>query len=266
MEKITSVQNLSIKRIARLRTKKTREAKGITLVEGIREVRQALSANLTFVCVYICREGVYACDENLIKDLQAQSIQVIDCSCVVFDKMSYGDRKEGIIALVRTPHKSLEQIVLPENPLVMVIERVEKPGNLGALLRTADGAGVNAVLVCDEMTDLYNPNIIRSSLGAVFTVPVVTCTNQQALLFLQQNQCHIFAAIVQAQDVFFTKDMSMGTAIVLGSEQKGLSEFWQQNAHTPVLIPMKGRLDSLNVSVAGAILLYEALRQRSQKG
>lgn len=263
MERIVSIQNAGIKRIARLRTKKTREAKGLTLVEGVREVWQALAANLRFLSVYICYEGIYHCDEKLIDVLEAKGIKVFDCSCVVFDKMSYGDRKEGVIALVEPPQWSLAQLTLPQHPLIIVMERVEKPGNLGAILRTADGAGVDAVFVCDELTDIYNPNVVRSSLGAVFTVPIVTCSNQEALVFLQQKNINIFAAVVQAKEFFFLKDLTKATAIVLGSEQDGLSEFWRRHSNEHVRIPMKGQIDSLNVSVAGAVMLYEAVRQRT---
>ncbi len=263
MEKITSVQNPGIKRVARLRTKKTREAKGLTLVEGIREVEQALHAGLRFSCVYICCDGVYHCPASLISELEAKHVKVFDCGCAVFDKMAYGDRKEGVVALVDQPVWTLDTLKLSASALVVVMERVEKPGNLGAVLRTADGAGVEAVLVCDELTDVYNPNVVRSSLGAAFTVPTVTCTNKEAVEFLKAKGIRTFAAVVQAEEFYFKKDLSGPVAIVLGSEQDGLSEFWRRHADENVRIPMMGKVDSLNVSVAGAIMLYEAARQRA---
>lgn len=263
MEKIISVQNPGIKRVARLRTKKTREAKGLTLVEGFREVRQALHAGLRFSCVYICREGVYHCSDEFIAELEAKNVKLFDCGCAVFDKMSYGDRKEGVMALVEQPVWTLETLKLSPKALVVVMERVEKPGNLGAVLRTADGAGVEAVLVCDELTDVYNPNVVRSSLGAAFTVPTVTCTNKEAVEFLRSKGIRTCAAVVQAEEYYFKKDLTGPVAIVLGSEQDGLSEFWRRHADENVRIPMIGKVDSLNVSVAGAIMLYEVVRQRS---
>jgi TrmH family RNA methyltransferase len=263
MERIASVQNSGIKRVVRLRTKKTREARGLTIVEGVREVRQALSAGLRFAGVYICREGVYHCPDDLIAAMEARKVRVFDAACGVYDKMSYGDRKEGVLALVECPERSLASLTLPEDPLVVVMERVEKPGNLGAILRTCDGAGVSALIVCDELTDVYNPNVVRASLGAAFTVPSVTCTNKEALEFLRSRGVRIAAAVVQAEGDYFTKDLSGPCAIVVGSEQEGLSDFWCRNADAQVRIPMLGKVDSLNVSVSAAVMIYESVRQRT---
>ncbi len=262
MERITSLQNSGIKRVVRLRTKKTREAKGLTIVEGVREVRQALNAGGRFAGVYVCREGVYHCPEDLILELESRHIRVFDSVGSVFGKMCYGDRKEGVLALVEQPEHRLDGLKLSLNPLVVVMERVEKPGNLGAVLRTCDGAGVDALLVCDEQTDVYNPNVVRSSLGAVFTVPTITCSSKEAFAFLQARGIRSYAAIVQSHDYYFKKDMSGACAIVLGSEQEGLSDFWRRNADEKVRIPMQGKVDSLNVSVSAAVMIYEALRQR----
>ncbi|MBF0594734.1 MAG: RNA methyltransferase [Candidatus Omnitrophica bacterium] len=262
MEKITSLQNSGIKRVVRLRTKKTREAKGLTLVEGIREVRQALKAGLRFAGVYVCREGTYHCPDDLIAELEARQIRVFDCVCSVYGKMAYGDRKEGVLALVDQPDHTLAGLKLSEKPLIVVMERVEKPGNLGAVLRTCDGAGVEALLVCDELTDIYNPNVVRSSLGAAFTVPTVMCSSREALEFLRARGVCTVAAVVQASEEYFKKDLAASCAIVLGSEQDGLSDFWLRNADVQVRIPMKGSMDSLNVSVSAAIMVYEAVRQR----
>lgn len=263
MEKITSLQNSGIKRVVRLRTKKAREAKGLTIVEGVREVRQALKANLRFAGVYICREGVYHCPDDLVADLEARNIRVFDSVCSVYSKMAYGDRKEGVLALVEKPQHSLGGLKLSEKPLIVVMERVEKPGNLGAVLRTCDGAGVEALLVCDELTDIYNPNVVRSSLGAAFTVPTVMCSSRGALEFLRAKGIRIFAAAVQASEEYFRKALSGPCAIVLGSEQDGLSDFWLRSADEKARIPMKGSIDSLNVSVSAAVMIYEAVRQRT---
>jgi len=263
MEKITSLQNSGIKRVVRLRTKKTREAKGLTIVEGVREVRQALNAGLRFTGVYICREGVYHCPEDLVAEMEVKQLRIFDTVCSVYDKMCYGDRKEGVLALVEQPSYTLENLEFSAAPLVVVMERVEKPGNLGAILRTCDGAGVEALIVCDELTDVYNPNVVRSSLGAVFTVPAVTCTNKEAVDFLRSKGIRIFAAVVQAEGGYYKKDMTGSCAIVVGSEQDGLSDFWRRNADEQVRIPMLGKVDSLNVSVSAAVMIYEAVRQRA---
>ncbi len=263
VERITSAQNAGIKRVARLRTRKSRDARGLTIVEGVREVRQALRAGLKLHMAYICREGTYHCPDDLLAELDAARIKIIDASCVVYDKIAYGDRTEGVLALVEQPVRTLPDLKLSARPFIVVMESVEKPGNLGAVLRTCDGAGVEALLVCDERTDPYNPNIVRASLGAAFTVPMVTCTGKEAFDFLSVRQIPSFAAVVQATENYFEKDMRGACAIVLGSEQEGLSDFWRRSATEKVRIPMSGKVDSLNVSVSAAIMIYEAVRQRS---
>jgi RNA methyltransferase, TrmH family len=264
IEKISSLQNAGIKRVARLRTKKSRDARGLTIVEGVREVRQALHAGLRFSCAYICREGVYRCDDDLVRELEGRQVKIFDAGCSVFDKICYGDRTEGVLALVERPELTLEQLKLGDKPLIVVMESVEKPGNLGAVLRTCDGAGVAALLVCDERTDIYNPNVIRASLGAVFAVPTVSCTSKDAAAFLKARGVRICAAVVTATADYFSRDLSGACAIVMGSEQEGLSDLWRRSADEQLRIPMLGKVDSLNVSVSAAVMVYEALRQRRQ--
>jgi TrmH family RNA methyltransferase len=264
IERIDSIHNPGVKRVVRLRTKKSREARGQTIVEGVREVRQALRAGLRFLCVYICREGVYHCPEDLLKEIQSAGTRIMEAGCSVYDRMAYGDRREGVLALVEQPHWTLDRLTLSAVPLVVVLENVEKPGNLGAVLRTADGAGADALLVCDDKTDIYNPNTVRASLGAVFTVPTVTCSAGEALAFLRAKGIRTFAAVVQATDKYFNSDMRGPAAVVLGSEQDGLGEFWRRNTDESVCIPMLGKIDSLNVSVAAALMIYEAVRQRAK--
>jgi len=263
IEKITSVQNEGIKRVVRLRDRRDREARGLTVVEGVREVRQALHAGVAIQQIYMCREGNYHCPEDLLTELTAAGIRIVEASGTVYEKIAYGDRLDGVLALVEQPARALADLKLSATPLVVVMESVEKPGNLGAVLRTCDGAGVDALLVCDERTDLYNPNLVRASLGAVFTVPVVACANREAAEFLTIKGIRSFAAVVQATEHYFEKDLSGPCAIVLGSEQDGLSEFWRLHASDHVRIPMCGELDSLNVSVSAAIMIYEAVRQRA---
>lgn len=262
IERITSIQNPGIKRVARLRSKKSRDARGLTIVEGIREVRQALAAGLRFNGAYICREGVYHLDESLVAELDSRGVRIFDASCSVYSKISYGDRKEGVLALVEQPERTLATLSLSAAPLIVVMERVEKPGNLGAVLRTCDGAGVEALLVCDELTDIYNPNVVRTSLGAVFAVPTVSCTSREAIDFLRARGIRSFAAVVEASQEYFAKDLTGPCAIVMGSEQEGLSDQWKRSADEQVRIPMRGKVDSLNVSVSAAVMIYEAVRQR----
>ena len=263
IEKITSVQNEGIKRVVRLRDRRGREARGLTIVEGVREVRQAMRAGWTIQRAYVCRDGAYHCPRELTDELAAAGVTTLETTPEVYRKMCYGERTEGVLAVVEPVARTLEDLELSANPLVVVMESVEKPGNLGAVLRTCDGAGVDALVVCDERTDLFNPNIVRASLGAVFTVPVAACTSREAAEFLTARGIRSFAAVVQATGHYFEKDLSGPCAIVLGSEQDGLSDFWRQHATDQVRIPMRGKLDSLNVSVSAAIMIYEALRQRS---
>ncbi len=263
MEKIISVQNPGVKRVMRLRSKKGRDAKNLTIVEGVREVRQALAAGFRFSAVYVCFEGVYHCPPEIVQELETAKVRVFDTSCTVYDKIVYGDRIEGVLALVEPPEIKLLDLKLGVKPLVIVLERVEKPGNLGAILRTADAAGVDAVIVCDELCDIHNPNVIRASLGAIFAVPTVSCSSQEAIAFFRAHGIKTVAAVVQATESLFAKDLTGSCAIVLGSEQDGLSDLWVKNSDIKLRIPMKGKVDSLNVSVSAAVMVYEALRQRS---
>ena len=188
--------------------------------------------------------------------------QVFELSKEVYGKVAYRGGTEGVIAEVRAKYPRLEDLKLTANPLVMVLESVEKPGNLGAVLRSADAAGADAVIVCDPLTDLYNPNLIRASIGAVFTVPVVCCPSSEAIAWLKAAGIRILTAQLQDSAPYYDVDMTCATAIVMGTEATGLSDAWRRAADAHILIPMLGRLDSLNVSVSAAILLYEAVRQR----
>ena len=190
------------------------------------------------------------------------SEKVFEVSEVVYAKIAMREGTEGIMAEVRTPERKLADLQLPERPLVVVLESVEKPGNLGAVLRSADAAGADAVLVCDPLTDLWNPNLIRASIGAVFTVPCVACSSADAIAFLKERGIRILTAQLQDSSLYYDCDMTGGTALVMGTEATGLTEVWREAADAHIRIPMLGRLDSLNVSVSAAILLFEAVRQR----
>ena len=198
--------------------------------------------------------------EKLLKNV---NVKVEKVSVEVFNKMAYREESDGLIALSRPKDLSLNKVILSTNPFVILLESVEKPGNLGAILRTADAANVDAVIVCDPKTDVYNPNTIRSSIGCVFTRQVVACTSQDALKWLKQNNFCVFASEPVASESYYIADFKKPTAIVLGSEADGLSEFWISNADQRIKIPMKGYSDSLNVSVSAAILTFEAMRQRN---
>ena len=180
----------------------------------------------------------------------------------MYAKIAMREGTEGVIAEVRAKDRRLEDLALPERPLVVVLERVEKPGNLGAVLRSADAAGVDAVLFCDPLTDLWNPNLIRASIGAVFTVPCVACSSAEAIAFLKARGIRILTAQLQDSSLYYDCDMTVGTALVMGTESTGLTDAWREAADAHIRIPMLGRLDSLNVSVSAAILLFEAVRQR----
>ena len=189
-------------------------------------------------------------------------MKVFEVSEEVYAKISYREGTEGVIAEVKAKERRLEELALPEKPLVVVLESVEKPGNLGAVLRSADAAGADAVLICDPLTDLWNPNLIRASIGAVFTVPCVACSSEAAIAFLKERGILILTAQLQDSSLYYDCDMTGGTALVMGTEATGLTPAWRAAADAHIRIPMLGALDSLNVSVSAAILLFEAVRQR----
>lgn len=228
-------------------------------MEGRRELEHCLEAGYTVRTLFICPEIADSLTDAIPS---AADLLVIEIPEQLYRKVAYREGTEGIIAEVEYKSLKLSDLQLPENPLVMVLERVEKPGNLGAVLRSADAAGADAVLICDPLTDLYNPNLIRSSIGAIFTVPTVACTSEEAIAFLQAKGIQILTAQLQDSSLYYDVDMRRGTALVMGTEATGLTDQWRQAASAHIRIPMLGRLDSLNVSVSAAILLFEAVRQR----
>ena len=259
-ETITSGQNPKIKQLLLLQEKsKARREQGLFVVEGRRELEHCLSAGYTVRTLFICPEIADSLTDAIPS---AADLLVIEIPEQLYRKVAYREGTEGIIAEVEYKSLKLLDLQLPENPLVMVLERVEKPGNLGAVLRSADAAGADAVLICDPLTDLYNPNLIRASIGAVFTVPTVACTSEEAIAFLQAKGIQILTAQLQDSSLYYDVDMRRGMALVMGTEATGLTEQWRQAASAHIRIPMLGRLDSLNVSVSAAILLFEAVRQR----
>jgi len=263
-DKIVSLTNPHVKEVVRLRAGGHRKDSGVTIVDGAREILRALENGVKFREFYVCPELLGRDEEQ--KQLQIRlsesKVPVFEVTRIVFAKIAYGDRQEGVLGICAIPKRSLADLKLKANALVVIVEHVEKPGNLGAILRTCDAAGVSGVLVCDSKTDLYNPNVIRASVGTIFAVNTVQCSNDEALRFLKNKGVKIYAASPQAQTIYTKINLTGAIAIVLGSEQEGLSDFWDKNADARVKIPMHGRADSLNVSTSAAILIYEAIRQR----
>jgi TrmH family RNA methyltransferase len=255
MEMISSLQNERVKRIVKLQRKASaRREAGLTVIEGEREVRRAIENGW-------CPTELWL-SERTEADWQVNA-PVFSCPPAVFEKMTYRDNPDGVLAVGPLIAGALDDLDLSDNPLILVIEGVEKPGNLGALLRTADGAGADAVLVCDAATDLNNPNVIRNSIGTLFYLPVVEASSTDALAFLREKGIQILSAVPDAEAVYTQLDLKGPLAIAVGAEDQGLSSMWKQEADLNVNIPMRGKNDSLNVSVSAAILLYEALRQRT---
>lgn len=268
---ITSPQNPRVKATIRLREGRYRRRQGLFSIDGLREIDRAVQGGIQIQTVFFCPERYVRADEAeaILAQLEEKQVERIEVHPTILDKMAFGDRAEGILAVAQVPDRSLATFTLSNEkpPLVGVIERIEKPGNVGAVLRSADGAGLNAVIVADPQTDLFNPNTIRSSLGTVFTLPVFSATTEETLAWLCENRLAIFAARVDGSVPYTEADYRTACAIVLGAESTGLSDAWTETAVGPALhairLPMLGLADSLNISATAAVLFYEALRQRS---
>ena len=254
---ISSLQNQKVKQLVLLQQKSSeRRQSDLFVVEGLRELRHCVSKGYEIESLFFCPQLL----TEQIDDLRAE--QIYEVTPQVYEKIAYRGSTEGVMAVMRMKHLRLEDLQLREQPLIVVLESVEKPGNLGAVLRSADAAGADAVVVCDPLTDLYNPNLIRASIGALFTVPTVATDSATCIQFLKQRGIRILTAQLQDSELYYDTDMRCGTAIVMGTEATGLTNQWREAADAHIRIPMCGRLDSLNVSVSAAILLFEAVRQR----
>ena len=276
-ESITSAQNPKIKNLLLLQEKsKARREQGLFVVEGRRELEHCLEAGYKVRTLFFCPDlagegalpGAFArigsrSDAEGSVPSPAPNPLIIEIPEALYKKVAYRESTEGIIAEVECRERRLEDLALTEHPLIMVLESVEKPGNLGAVLRSADAARADAVIVCDPLTDLYNPNLIRASLGGIFTVPTVAATSEETIAWLQAHGIRILTAQLQDSSWYYDVDMTVGTALVMGTESTGLTDQWRRAADAHIRIPMLGRLDSLNVSVSAAILLFEAVRQRN---
>ena len=264
---ISSTQNPKIKHLLALQQKSSlRRKEGLFVVEGQRELGHCLGAGYEI-------DSIFMLEDTPLEELQInEGCETYTVSANVYSRIAYRESTEGVTAILKAKQLRLQDLdesikQKPETashpPLYVVIEGVEKPGNIGAILRSADAAGIDAVIVCDPLTDIYNPNLIRSSIGAVFTVPVVACTSEECIAFLKEHHVQILTAQLQDSSPYYATDMRRPTAIVMGTEATGLTPIWRKAADAHIRIPMLGQLDSLNVSVSAAILMYEAVRQRN---
>ncbi|MDR4989170.1 MAG: RNA methyltransferase [Bacteroidales bacterium] len=270
---ITSMQNPLVKQVLRLQQKAAERKKtGLFVVEGRREVSLALTHGVNLHQLLLCPEVFTEDPAYPVLTMAAGDRKTVYVSRAVYNRMAYRGDAEGVLMLGEHKSRDPLQLTLPDSPLIVVLEAVEKPGNLGAVLRTADAAGVDAVVLADARTDLYNPNVIRSSLGCVFTLPVVSCSSSEAIAWLTnagswpgEKQPRIYAAALQTDTLYYDSDMRGPSALVFGAEDKGLSAPWQAAAHQTIKIPMSGSIDSLNIGASVAVLCFEARRQRQQQ-
>lgn len=265
---LTSLQNPHVKEIIHLRDRRPRDKAEKFIIEGYRELLRATDAHCPVLELFFCPELFLGSNENdLINRLKERGVDLYSCSEGVFRKMSYRDRPDGLIAIARQQHLSLNdldaKIKDKKAPFLVVAEAIEKPGNLGTILRSSDAVGVDALIICDKCTDIHNPNVVRASVGTLFTVPVIEAGSEETIAWLNERKIAILAATPSAKKEFTEVDMSGPLAIVVGTEQLGLSDAWMDRADLQVRIPMNGVADSLNVAMATTLLLYEALRQRS---
>lgn len=264
---LTSTANPRVKAAGALRDRRERDRTGQTLVDGARELRRALEAGFVIVEAFICESLLAGADARAVLDrLREDGTTVHPVSESVFAKVAFGERADGLVAVVRIPSLALDDLAVPEEALVVVIEAVEKPGNVGAVLRSADGAGADALIVADSRTDPFNPNAVRASAGTVFSVPIASASTTTTLAWLGGHGLRIVASRVDADRLYTDVDLTGPLAIALGAETDGLSAAWTGPAIESVRLPMLGVADSLNVSVSAAILLYEARRQRGVTG
>ena len=260
MIKITSPQNPKVKLAQKLFKSRERKKEDLILIEGGSEIDLAIAAGVTIDTLFFCPD--FASSKKI--NAKIADDKVLELNKDLFSKIAYRDNPDGFIALAKVKRSQLDEIKLSKNPLVIILEKVEKPGNLGAILRSADAAGVDAVILADPQTDIYQPNVVRASLGTIFSVPVAVATNSEVLDWLRSNKIKSYAAIVGAKVNYTKADLSGAVAIIVGTEHDGLSKFWQDNTDVSISIPMRGKIDSLNASVSTAVILFEAVRQRNK--
>jgi RNA methyltransferase, TrmH family len=263
-EKITSLQNPRVKQLVRLRDRRPRDEAGVFLVEGYREIRRALEKQVALTELYFSPDWFLGENEpSLIEQARAAGALVYELSKDAFSKVAYRERPDGLLAVAPQWKRALSDLPLKPAPFLLVVEAIEKPGNLGTILRSADAAGVDAVIVCDPVTDIFNPNVVRSSTGVLFSVPVVVTESEPVRAWLKEQRIRAVATTPAATALYTNTDLRGPLAIVMGSEQYGLSDYWLKESDAQVRIPMAGQADSLNVAMATIITLFEAVRQRS---
>jgi len=260
LKQITSIQNSYIKSLVLLQEKsKARKQTGSFLIEGKRELELAIKGKFIIETILYFPEIISLAEVSSLNNINAE---VIEISKEVFQKLAYRDSTEGILAIAKTKELKLEQLNLSRNPLILVAEGLEKPGNIGALLRTADAANIDAVIIANPKSDLYNPNIVRSSVGCLFTTQIAVGSSEEVISYLQKNKIDIYSATLQNSNSYLDINYKNSTALIVGTEATGLSEIWRNQSTQNINIPMEGEIDSMNVSVAAAILIFEAKRQR----
>ncbi len=263
VEKITSLQNPRVKQLVKLRDRRPRDEAGVFLIEGAREIRRALEKGVVLQEMYFCPEWFAGENEPaLLTQAETAGAKLFELSKDAFAKVAYRERPGGLLAVAPQWKRDLASLSLPASPFLLVVEAIEKPGNLGTILRSADAAGCDAVIVCDPVTDIFNPNVVRASTGVLFSVPLVVAENTQVLAWLRERKIRSIATTPGAEALYTDADLRGPLAIIMGSEQSGLSDFWLKHADLPVRIPMAGQADSLNVAMATIITLFEAVRQR----
>jgi TrmH family RNA methyltransferase len=261
--KITSRQNSHVKDAVRLRSGHERRARGQIIVDGPREIARAVESDVKPITLFVCEDLCKSADcQSAISAVQATRAELLSVSPEVFEKLAFGERNDGLVLVAEPSRTNLCDLKLPKEPLVAVLEGLEKPGNVGAILRSADAAGVDAVIIADGRTDLYNPNTIRASIGTVFRKNVCEASTSETISWLQEKGVSMVAARPDAELLYTSANLQRGVAIVLGSEAAGLSQAWTDAGAVAVRLPMHGIADSLNVSTTAAVLFYEALRQR----
>lgn len=258
-EVITSIHNPKIKSLISLEKPRERRKQCLFIIEGTKEIGLAIKAGYKIGNIFYCEKIISHDQLGSLADVK----MVIPVSKDVFDKIAVRENSGGVIAVAEMKANRLEDLKLSKSPLILVIEALEKPGNLGAILRSADAAGMDAVICCDPHTDFYNPNVIRSSVGCVFTQPIASASSEEAIAWLQKSHIKIFCAYLNSSKAYHQIDFKEPSAIVMGTESTGLSEIWVKTADANIIIPMFGKIDSMNVSASAAVLMFEAIRQRT---
>ena len=260
---ITSPHNPRLKNVIKLRDRRPRKQQGLFLIDGVRQIEQALAAAIVIREIYLPESALESkANAIVLAAARGAHVEIVPVAEKPFAKLAYGDRSAGLVAVAETPSYSLPDFVLPDDALILVVEGIEKPGNLGGMLRTADAAGVSGVLVADTVTEVTNPNVVRASMGALFTVPMAQADSAAIVHWLTARKFQVLAARVDGAINYTDAEYQGRVAIVLGSEAGGLSDIWRAESIAPIALPMRGSVDSLNVSVTAAVLLYEAQRQR----